>query len=211
MIKVKQFVFNPFDENTYVIVDEATRAAAVIDPGMFEEREQQEFDAFIEDNNMSLVQIINTHMHIDHCYGDNYVRDKYGVKVSAHVGDSALAEALAEQGLRFGFGRRLIKPVSIDTPLADGDEITIGESKLQVIATPGHSRGGICLYDKEQGILFSGDTLFRQGIGRTDLPGGSYPQLVDSIKKRLFTLPDSTYVLPGHGPATTIGAEKGLS
>ena len=207
MLKVKQFVFNMFGVNTFVVSDPDSNEAAVIDPGMFTSAERKEFDDYIAENSLKIVQLINTHLHLDHCFGDNYVRDKYGVKVSANVGDAPLGADLGQQIRRFG-GRGDMPGVAIDVELREGDIIKIGSGELQVIETPGHSKGGICLYCPQGKFLISGDTLFRGGIGRTDLEGGDQRELTESIRKKLFNLPDDTTVLPGHDRFTTIGDEK---
>lgn len=207
MLKVKQFVFNPFGESTYLVFNPSTRDAIVIDPGMGEKSEINEFDKFVADNSLKLQGIVNTHLHLDHCFGANYVKDRYGVPVSAHIADEFLGNDIDEQARRFGIILHH-KGVMIDAPLADGDTITIGDESLEVIHTPGHSPGGICLYSADNHFLISGDTLFNGSVGRTDLPGSNHSSLLDSIHRRLFSLPDDTLVLPGHGPATTIGAEK---
>lgn len=207
MLKVKQFVFNMFGENTYVVSDSDTGEAAVIDPGMFTDSERKEFDDYISRSNLKIIEIINTHLHLDHCFGDNYVRDKYGVKVAANVDDASLGANLASQLRRFG-GRGDLPGVSIDVELKNGDIVKIGSGELHVITTPGHSPGGICLYCPQGGFLISGDTLFRGGVGRTDLEGGNGRQLSSSIREKLFKLPDDTKVLPGHDRFTTIGDEK---
>lgn len=208
MLTVKRFVFNPFDENTYLLTDSATGQTAVVDPGMFNVHDLEEFDNYIEQNRLTLTQIINTHLHVDHCFGNTHVRDRYGIKTAAHPGDAELGRNAAAQAARFGM-RRPMLPVTIDVPLADGDTITIGsDNTLTVIAVPGHSQGGIALYDARDGFVLTGDSLFQNSIGRTDLPGGNMRQLVQAVRTRLLTLPDDTVVLPGHGPATTIGQEK---
>ena len=135
------------------------------------------------------------------------MRDKYGVKVAANVGDAPLGADLGAQIRRFG-GRGAMDSVTIDVPLKDGDIIKVGSGELKVIETPGHSKGGICLYCETGKFLISGDTLFRGGVGRTDLEGGDARQLTDSIRTKLVTLPDDTAVLPGHDRFTTIGDEK---
>ena len=207
MLKVKQFVFNMFGENTFVVSDSDTKDAVIIDPGMFTDAERREFDDYVSSNSLKIIQAINTHLHLDHCFGDNYVRDKYGVKVAANVGDASLGADLGAQIRRFG-GRGAMDSVTIDVPLKDGDIIKVGSGELKVIETPGHSKGGICLYCETGKFLISGDTLFRGGVGRTDLEGGDARQLTDSIRTKLFTLPDDTAVLPGHDRFTTIGEEK---
>lgn len=207
MLKVKQFVFNMFGENTFVISDPDTRDAVVVDPGMFTDAERSEFDNYIASAELKINQVVNTHLHLDHCFGDNYVRGKYGVKVAANVGDAPLGADLGNQLRRFG-GRGDMPGVEIDVPLKDGDVFKVGNGKLRVIETPGHSKGGICLYCKEGKFLIAGDTLFRGGVGRTDLEGGDARQLIKSIKEKLYILPDDTNVLPGHDRFTTIGFEK---
>lgn len=207
MIKVKTLVFNYFEENTYLLIDEETKEAAVVDPGMMNEREQKFFDETVSSLGVKITQIINTHLHLDHCFGLNYVKGRYGVPAKAHVDDVVLGKIVPQQFAMFG-----LKPVSgaveVDVELKDGDEIAIGESVLKVIHVPGHTEGGIVLYDKADELLFSGDTLFRNSIGRTDLPGGSQSAIVRSIRERLYMLPDDVKVFPGHGEPTTIGYEK---
>lgn len=207
MLRVKQFQFSMFGVNTYLLIDEATNEAAVIDPAMVAAAEQKRFSDYVEASHACITRIINTHLHLDHCFGENYVKDAYGVPVSAHVADAPLGMEMAAQYRKFGMPGQG-KQVHIDTPLADGDIIRIGQSALQVIHTPGHTRGGISLYYAEGKLLFAGDTLFRGSIGRTDLPGGDHQELIDSIRNRLFALPDDVTVLPGHDAPTTIGHEK---
>lgn len=206
MMRISKFIVNPFLETTYLLTDDATNKAAVVDPGMMNADERAAFDNFIENNNIKLIQVINTHLHIDHCFSDNYVKNKYGVKVAAHIGDAEQGDRLAQQAKMFGLPGAEAS-VDIDVPLKEGDIIEIGESKLSVIEVPGHTQGGIALYCKEQGFLIAGDSLFEESIGRADLPGGNIWQLVKNIKNKLLTLPKDTLVLPGHGPETTIGHE----
>lgn len=209
MLKVKQFVFNPFGVSTFIIYDSESKAAIAIDPGMLNSAEQKEFDSYIAENNLKLTQIVNTHLHLDHCFGNNYVRDKYGIKVAAHPDDAFLGNSLVEQASRFGI--RLTgndTKVGIDIELKDGDSIKVGAHTLKVLHVPGHSPGSIALYSAEGGFVIGGDVLFKGSIGRTDLQGGNLDTLLDSIHSRLMTLPDSTNVLPGHDRFTTIGAER---
>lgn len=204
-----QFVFNPFGVSTFIIYDSESKAAIAIDPGMLNSAEQKEFDSYIAENNLKLTQIVNTHLHLDHCFGNNYVRDKYGIKVAAHPDDAFLGNSLAEQASRFGI--RLTgndTKVGIDIELKDGDSIKVGAHTLKVLHVPGHSPGSIALYCAEGGFVIAGDVLFKGSIGRTDLQGGNLDTLLNSIHSRLMTLPDSTNVLPGHDRFTTIGAER---
>ena len=193
MIKVKQFCFNPFAESAFVISDTESGQAIAVDPGMLDVREQQAFDSYISENQLSLTQVVNTHLHLDHCFGDN---------------DAFLGKTLTEQAARFGIPASMVSDVEIDVPLKDGDTISVGQYNLHVLHVPGHSPGSIALYSPEGNFLISGDALFKHSIGRTDLPGGSLDTLLASINNKLLTLPDQTQVLPGHDEFTTIGEEK---
>lgn len=206
MLEISRLEFNPFGENTYLLIDSATKEAAVVDPGMIDAREQKAFDKALADSGAKLTQIINTHMHLDHCFGANYVKQAYAVPMKAHSADAALGLGISDQMAKFGMRGGI--PVEIDVPLSDGDTISIGQNRLQVIHVPGHSAGGIALYYKEGGVLLSGDSLFKGSVGRTDLLGGDFTQLIASIKNKLLALPDDTVVLPGHGGPTTIGQER---
>lgn len=205
MFKISHIAVNPFEENTFILVDEATKDAIVIDPGMFYPEEIKAFDKLVKDQGLHLTQIVNTHLHLDHCFGLNYVKDKYGVDLAANAEDAELGRSVAKQEARFGMHRNP-KPVEIDVPLKDGDIITVGESRLQVITVPGHTPGGIALYCPEQKFVITGDSLFQGSIGRTDL-GGNEATLKNAIRTKLLTLPPDTIVIPGHGPTTTIAAE----
>lgn len=208
MLKIKQFAFNPFGVSTFIVYDSDTRDALAVDPGMVSERERRFFDDFVAQQELKIEQVVNTHLHLDHCFGDNYVRDKYGVKVAANILDAPLAENLQRQAAQFGLVLDKDETVEVDVPLNEGDVITVGNYKIDVLHVPGHSQGSIILYCKEANVAIVGDVLFRGSIGRTDLPGGNHQQLIDGIKAKLLKLPDDTMILPGHGPATTIKSEK---
>lgn len=209
MLTVKQFTFNPFGESTYIVADPTTREAAIIDPGMVSAAERALLDSYIERNSLKVTQLINTHLHVDHCFAANYVRSRYGVALAGHPDDAFLGERVAQQTRTFGVIPQEGEPekVSIDVPLKDGDTIAVGSDSLKVLHVPGHSPGSVALYSPTGGFVITGDALFQGSIGRTDLPGGSMPQLIDSIRRKLLTLPPETKVYPGHGPATTIAAE----
>lgn len=207
MLKIKVFAFNFFDENTYLLWDDATKDAVVIDPGMLFDQERQTFDNEAKSLGVKLKMVLQTHMHLDHIFGTNHLVEEYGVEVAAHPADAFLGETLADQCKRFGI-RIPLQPVRITRPLAAGDQITVGEHVIKVLTVPGHSAGGLAFYCQDIATVFSGDSLFSGSIGRTDLPGGSMPLLLQSIKEQLFSLPDDTVVLSGHGPSTTVGEEK---
>lgn len=206
-MKVSRFVFNMFGVNTYVAWDPESLEAAIIDPGMIDDDERRALDSFIESRNLKVTQLINTHSHLDHIFGNTYIKEKYGLEIKANPADDFLARTLPEQAARFGL-RMPLQPQQLDVELHDGDTIFLGKERMEVLGVPGHSPGGIALYCPESNFVITGDTLFPGSMGRTDLPMGDYATLVDAIRRKLLTLPDSTVVLSGHGGETTIGNEK---
>lgn len=206
MFRIIHLAVNPFEENVLILVDEDTKDAIVIDPGMLYPEELQKFDEIIREEGLHLTQIVNTHQHLDHIFGANAVKDKYGIPLAASPSDDTFGQSVATHAARFGI-KAGAKPVVRDIALADGDTITVGKSTLHVLAVPGHTPGGLAFYCPEQKFIITGDSLFRGSIGRTDL-GGDQATLVSSIRSKLLTLPDDTTVIPGHGSTTTIGAEK---
>ena len=206
MFRIIHLAVNPFEENVLILVDEDTKDAIVIDPGMLYPEELQKFDEIIREEGLHLTQIVNTHQHLDHIFGANAVKDKYGIPLAASPSDDTFGQSVATHAARFGI-KAGAKPVVRDIALADGDTITVGKSTLHVLAVPGHTPGGLAFYCPEQKFIITGDSLFRGSIGRADL-GGDQATLVSSIRSKLLTLPDDTTVIPGHGPTTTIGAEK---
>lgn len=206
-MKIAQFTFSLFGINTYVVWNPESLQCAVVDPGMISHEEEQALMGFIERNNLKVTHLINTHLHIDHVAGNRFIIDRTGALPEANIQDMPLGKRIAEQAKAFQLP---FTPdgVDINVALQDGDEIMIGSEKLNVIHVPGHSPGSIALYDERDGWLISGDALFRDSIGRTDLPGGSLATLKTAIREKLFTLPDATVVYPGHGEPTTIGYEK---
>lgn len=205
-MKLKTFVFNPVEENTYLLYDD-TKECVIIDPGCFDENEQRELTEFIAEKGLTVKHLINTHLHFDHCFGIKFIMNTYGVDLKAHAGDEEFLKRLPEQAARFGF-RITEESPAIGQYLNEGDEIRFGEQSLKVIHVPGHSPGSVVFYSEEYGCIFVGDVLFQQSIGRTDLPGGDYDTLINGIRTKLYTLPDETRVFPGHGPETSVGFEK---
>lgn len=206
-MQIAIFQFSLFGINTYLVFDPDTKECAVIDPGMSTPEEEKAIEDFIDQKGLKLTQIINTHLHIDHVAGIPFLRRKYGAPVLAHEGDKFLGNGLAQQARMFGLNLPL-ENIEISQYIQAGDKIKIGNGELDVISVPGHSKGSVALYDREGKYLISGDALFKGSIGRTDLPGGNYRELVESIESELLSLPDETIVFPGHGPSSTIGEEK---
>ena len=209
MLKFESFVFNPFAENTYVVYDEATKECVIIDAGCATAGEENQLFGFIDSHGLKPLMIISTHGHIDHVIGNAAVKKRYPVKVAAHPDVKPDLTQAKRHAVWLGF--RTEGEATVDLPdldLKDGEIIKIGESTLEVICTPGHAQGSISLYAEMEGWVFTGDALFCRSIGRTDLAGGDYEQLRESIRERLFHLPDDTEVFPGHGESTTIFDEQ---
>lgn len=205
-MKIESFVFNPFMENTYLAYDD-TLECVIIDAGCLTAKEQSTLQRAIEEKKLIVKHLLNTHLHLDHVFGNGFLYRTYNVEPEAHIADDFLLDQLQAQSAIFGvpFDE---KPQPIGRYLNDEDIISFGHSTLKAIHVPGHSPGSLCFYDADDHLLFAGDVLFRGSIGRTDLPKANYEQLIGGIQKRLLTLPDDTIVYSGHGPSTTIGREK---
>ncbi len=206
MLQIQSFEFNPFNENTYLIWDDETKIAAVIDPGCFDDYEQSELKNFIDENNLIPTLLLNTHCHIDHVLGVSFVKQNYDVRYLIPEKDLPLHMNAVSQGQMFGF--ELEELPNPDEFITEDKIIKIGTEELTPLFTPGHTPGEYCFYSKKHKICFTGDVLFHQSIGRTDLWGGDYDTLITSIQTKLLTLPDDTRIFPGHGIASTIGIEK---
>jgi len=202
---IKNFVFNPFQENTYVISDESKKCI-IIDAGCLFPYEKEELYNYIKNNDLKVERIINTHLHLDHCFGNPFVLATFNCDIEAHINDEPLCNRMAVQAQMFGIDYKEKQP-SIKY-IQENDIITVGCISLKVIHVPGHSQGSLAFYCENGNVLFSGDTLFYGSIGRTDLAGGNYEDLIRSITKKLLILPDETDVLCGHGPHTNIKFEK---
>lgn len=205
MIKIKRFPFNDFQVNTYVLSDE-TNDCVIFDPGMYYENERRELTQFISGNKLRPVLIVNTHAHIDHIIANDFISKKYQIKLAAHKESVGFLKHAKEYGMNFGIQLNEVK--DIDLFISEEDTLKFGHSELEILYTPGHADGSLCFYAKNEGFVITGDVLFFQSIGRTDLPTGNYDLLQESIWEKLFKLPENTTVYPGHGPETTIGYEK---
>ncbi len=205
MATVQFFENNPYQENTYILYDE-TGECAIIDPGMYTASEQNAVVNFIRDKQLKPVLLLNTHCHIDHVLGNKFIFDQYGLKPRFHAGELPVLEAVVAYAPMMGI-RYEVSPLP-DEYLPETGTISFGNTGISLIFAPGHSPAHLCFYDKGSDIVIGGDVLFRNSIGRTDLPGGNHNQLIKNIEEKLFTLPDDCIVYPGHGPKTTIGFEK---
>ena len=205
MLTLKVFTFSPIRENTYVLFNEQ-RQAAIIDPGCYFSAEEEMLNNYIQTQGLHPTLLLNTHCHLDHVFGNRWVHETYGLELHIHAGEKIMLEKAPISGENWG-----LPFTNYDGPLhflKEGDRIALGNDELLVIETPGHSPASICFYCEAQQILIAGDVLFRESIGRTDLPGANHEVLLNSIREKLWKLPDTTAVYPGHGMPTTIGYEK---
>ena len=205
-MKIKQFTFNPFKENTFLIWDES-KECLIIDPGCYEKNEKEILKNFIEENRLIPVKLINTHCHIDHIFGNKFSSETWNIDLYINKLDLILLKDSENVACTYGFENYSTSPYP-SYFLEEGDQVEFGNSKLDIIFTPGHAPGHICLHSKLDKFIIAGDVLFNGSIGRTDLPGGDFNTLIQSIQNKLMNLDDDTIVYCGHGPSTTIGKEK---
>jgi hydroxyacylglutathione hydrolase len=204
-LQVHSITFNPFEENTYIIIA-PNKDCIIIDPGCFDEKERNELIDFIKDNQLKPVRLINTHCHIDHILGNAFVATTYHLGLEIHEGEIPVLQAGMTIAGMYGIPYNPSPdPVSF---LKEEEEVILDGHALKVLFTPGHSPASICLYNEKDSWVIGGDVLFYESIGRTDLPGGDFNTLINSIRTQLFTLPDNVVVYPGHGQETRIGFEK---
>ncbi len=204
-MNLKKFVFNPFQENTYLIWDEE-KNCAIIDPGCADEYERNELVEFIEKEALKPIKLLNTHCHVDHVLGNKFLAEKYNLGLEMHKLDLPVLNAVPSYGASYGFNTGPMVEPSVF--LEEGETIKVGSIELKILFVPGHSPGSICFYHETSKQVISGDALFYGSIGRTDLPGGNHTQLIEAIKSELLTLPEDVQVHSGHGPSTNIGFEK---
>ncbi|MCC6371849.1 MAG: MBL fold metallo-hydrolase [Bacteroidia bacterium] len=208
MLYLKSFCFGPFQENTYLLFDE-NKEAFIIDPGNSNNSENQILKAFIEEKELTLTRLLLTHAHIDHVMGNRFIFDTYGLLPEVNANDVFFIERMKQSAAMYGLScEQSPKPEKF---INEGDVIRLGNYSFHCLFTPGHSPGSISFYNKENKLLISGDVLFYGSIGRTDLPMGNHATLMESIKQKLFVLDDDVTVYSGHGPATSIGHEKGTN
>ncbi len=206
MIKVETFTYNAFQENTYVVIDDATDECIIFDPGCSNANENSRFLKAIDALGATPKRLINTHCHIDHILGNHLINEKYQLPLEAHKGEVSVLASGVQVGQMYGIPYTPSPEITLF--IEEGDVVTIGESRMEVLFTPGHSPASLCFVDHESRQVIGGDVLFHGSIGRTDLPGGDYKTLINSIQTKLMTLDDDYVVYPGHGPSTTIGFER---
>lgn len=205
MFQVKDFTFSAIEENTYLLYNEKGNCI-ILDPGCYDDVEKDELSDFISKNNLHPKMLLNTHCHLDHVFGNKYVAETYGLGLQIHPLEEAVLQFAPAAGLMYQLPFDNYQgPLQF---LNEGDIVKLDEDELLVLHVPGHSPGSICFYCATQNFIIGGDVLFHRSIGRTDLPGGSFDDLINGIRSKIFTLPDDTIIYPGHGIPTTVGEEK---
>jgi hydroxyacylglutathione hydrolase len=205
MLVVKTFVFSPIQENTYILYNE-NRECCIIDPGCYFPAEREKLQTEIKNMGLKPVLLLNTHCHLDHVFGNKFVAETWDLQPHFHELEKPLFDLAPKSGDMWQMPfENYSGPLSF---IKEGEKVFVGEDALEILFTPGHSPGSISFYYPPGGFIISGDVLFDGSVGRTDLPGGDFDTLVQSIQTQLFTLPDETKVYSGHGKMTTIGFEK---
>ena len=205
MTNVKIFQFNPLQENTYIVFNKE-KQCIIVDPGCYTDQERDQLERFVDENELHPVMLMNTHCHLDHVFGNKFIAETYGLELYIHEGEKRVLEMAPTSGLMWNlpfdnYAGNIHK-------LIPGEFISLGKDKLEILFTPGHSPASLSFYSKQDGYVIAGDVLFRESVGRTDLPGGDPEVLSKSIKEVLYQLPNETLVYSGHGISTTIGHEK---
>lgn len=206
MMHVVMFTFNPFQENTYLVWDD-TKSCVIFDPGCSDPSEQEELAGYIEENDLIPRRLINTHCHLDHVFGNHFVAKTYDLPLEIHADELPVLQAVPQICKMYGLAYPDPSPLPGNF-LEAGNYLEFGESRLKILLTPGHSPASLSFHAEDERFVIAGDVLFRDSIGRTDLPGGDHATLLQSIRRELFALPNETTVYPGHGPSTTVGYEK---
>lgn len=207
-MKVSRFIANAlFGEYVYILWNETTHHAVVIDPGMMYDHERDQLAKFIGDNRLEVQRLLLTHGHVDHAFSARWVADRYHVPVEGSALDADYLQNMPTQAMYFHLSE-VPAPLQIDHGLNDGDTIMVDDEEIQVLACPGHSPGGLAFYLPESQLIVSGDSIFQGSIGRTDLPGCNHQTLLAAIHEKILTLPDEVLICPGHGPLTTVADER---
>ncbi|MCD6067552.1 MAG: metallo-beta-lactamase [Bacteroidetes bacterium] len=204
-MQLHSFTFGPFQENTFVLYDESNECV-IVDPGCYSSEEKNALKEFVSQNGLKPVMLLNTHCHVDHVAGNAFVFDTWGLKPIVHKDDMPVLDSQQRVSDMYGLPCELSpRPEKF---MNEGDVLSFGTTSLEVIHTPGHAPGHVVFLHKASNTLINGDVLFNGSIGRTDLPLGNHEQLLESIRTKIYTLPDETIVYCGHGPSTTVGKEK---
>jgi len=205
MITIQNFCFNAFQENTYVLYNEF-KEAIIVDPGCYTRIEEKILSDFIRKENLKPSLLFNTHCHLDHVFGNNFIHETYGLTPILHANEQIILDRLPEAAAKYGITVEAYKgPIQY---IEDQALISLGQDRFKVLFTPGHSPGSICFYHEEQNFIIDGDLIFKDSVGRTDFPGCNAQDLIKSIREQIFPLPDNLSIYSGHGPATTWGREK---
>jgi len=203
---IQVFEFSPFSENTYVVADDTTGEAVVIDPGCYDQSEKETLSRFIDERKLTVKYLLLTHAHLDHVFGCAYVKRKYGVQLYLHEQDMVIFNDVPTRCTLYGL--RGYEPTDVDAFIKAGDQFTFGNITLDVVFVPGHAPGHVAFINHAERYVIGGDTLFQGSVGRTDFPYSNHTDLMNSIRTQLYTLPDDYTVYPGHMEPTTIGREK---
>ncbi|MEO8819372.1 MAG: MBL fold metallo-hydrolase [Ginsengibacter sp.] len=204
MFQIKVFTFNPVQENTYLLYNKLNECI-IIDPGCYFDEEKDQLKSFITLQNLQPKLLLNTHCHLDHVFGNKFIAEEFKLTLNTHLLEKEILKMAPASGLMFDLPFDNYQDEVVY--LKEGDYIFLGDDKLEVIHAPGHSPGSICFYCEKQHFIIGGDVLFKNSIGRTDLPYGNHQDLLKNIKEKLFKLPEDVKVYPGHGPETSIGTE----
>lgn len=206
MIRIESFAFNAFQENMYIVINEDTKECIIFDPGCSNVNENKRLLTFIEKEKLKPVRLVNTHCHIDHVLGNRLIADTFGLVLEAHKGEVPVLQSCSQVSQMYGIA--YTESPAIGKYIEHGDILALGEIELEARLAPGHSPASLCFVDHVSKQVIGGDVLFFGSIGRTDLPGGSYSTLINSIETQLMTLDDDYKVYSGHGPSTTVGHER---
>lgn len=206
MVEIKKFIFNPFAQNTFVVNEVESKEAMIIDPGCYDDEEKSELEEYIIKRRLKIKYLVNTHCHIDHVLGNKFVKEKFNPDFLIPEKDRFLLDMIQDQAVLFGVA--VDEPPAQDCFITEEIRLKLGNAEIRFLFTPGHTPGEYCVLFEKENLCFTGDVLFRESIGRTDLWGGNQDALFNSIKNKLFVLNDDVKIFPGHGDSSTIGYEK---
>ncbi len=208
MLTIQTFCFNAFQENTYVLYDE-NKEAIIVDPGCYTRIEEKTLTDFIAKNELKPTLLLNTHCHLDHVFGNNFMSETYGLTALLHSNEQIVLDRLPEAAAKYGIPVEAYKgPIQY---IQDQEIISFGKEEFKVLLTPGHSPGSVCFYHQKQDFILGGDLIFKDSVGRTDFPGCNPEDLIKSIRNQILPLPDTLSIYAGHGPVTQLGRERKMN